>query len=88
MPGLHWLLGCARLRQGDVDEALREFDCELDHSRSNYLLRPRPLRLRPRILNQIRQPVHVVEGFGQSCGHGRGHAKDDDTPWANAGASS
>lgn len=35
--GLHWLLGCARLRQGDVDEALREFDRELDHSRSNYL---------------------------------------------------
>lgn len=29
--GLHWLLGCVRLRQGDVDEAIREFDRELDH---------------------------------------------------------
>ena len=35
--GLHWLLGCTRLRQGDADEALREFDLELSHSRSNYL---------------------------------------------------
>lgn len=35
--GLHWLLGCARLRQGDVDEALREFDRELHHSRGDYL---------------------------------------------------
>ena len=35
--GLHWLLGCTRLRQGDADEALREFDRELGHSRSNYL---------------------------------------------------
>ena len=33
--GRHWLLGCTRLRQGDVDEALREF--ELDHARNNYL---------------------------------------------------
>ena len=35
--GLHWLLGCTRFRQGDVDEALREFDLELSHSRNNYL---------------------------------------------------
>ena len=35
--GLHWLLGCNRFRQGDVDEALREFDLELSHSRNNYL---------------------------------------------------
>ncbi len=35
--GLHWLLGCTRLRQGDVEEALREFDLELGHSRNNYL---------------------------------------------------
>ncbi len=35
--GLHWLLGCTRLRQGDVDEALREFDLEISHSRNNYL---------------------------------------------------
>lgn len=35
--GLHWLLGCTRLRQGDADEALREFDRELGHSRNKHL---------------------------------------------------
>ena len=35
--GLHWLLGCARLRRGDADEALREFDLEIGHARHDYL---------------------------------------------------
>lgn len=35
--GLHWLLGCARLRQGDADEALREFDLEIGHARNDHL---------------------------------------------------
>ena len=35
--GLHWLLGCTRFRQGDADEALREFDLEMDHARNDYL---------------------------------------------------
>ena len=35
--GLHWLLGCSRLRQGDADEALREFDLEIRHARNDHL---------------------------------------------------
>ena len=35
--GLHWLLGCTRLRQGDADEALREFDLEIDHARNEHV---------------------------------------------------
>ena len=35
--GLHWLLGITRLRQGDPDEALREFDLEISHARYGHL---------------------------------------------------
>ena len=35
--GLHWLLGCTRLRQGDAEEALREFDLEIGHARHDHL---------------------------------------------------
>jgi DNA-binding winged helix-turn-helix (wHTH) protein/Flp pilus assembly protein TadD len=30
--GLHWLLGLVRFAQGDLDEALREFDCEKERA--------------------------------------------------------
>ena len=35
--GLHWLLACTRLRRGDADEALREFDLEIDHARNEHV---------------------------------------------------
>ena len=35
--GLHWLLGSTRLRRGDIDEALHEFDLEISHARYGYL---------------------------------------------------